>query len=530
MKQLKIIFIIILVFFNLSMATEVERKGKGDDKSDISIVDDNVNALSHLNKIRLQVPFRITEGIYQYKPLSKNQVKLSINGQPRKIIALHEQEKSIAHKPELGRSFILSFHIGEYNKTVTDTVSYFVTDVLNYSDMLFVLTPLNVFRIDVSRNKLKMIEDIETLVKKECENYNRKRLQVERTLEGELNKLRWQLQNPYRAPGPFIAVLQFFSTYPRQFKNFNNRFWLPDIGKYRQIIDFLGFREGERWCIHFQQRDVYSLYYETKRLLTELTPYFTRVGEMSNALKSNFHTFERELSRMAGYSGQPLLNPILDANINYNAILFGRLALTDPQMTRGETFFLEKIIKQTSEKTGGITVETTNTLAGMNEIVHHKDHYYELLFNFNGDIEEKKLKVTIDGSKTKPGFREKFKLEEVENLIHYLSKEKVKIDRVSTKTNKDEKGITFAIKSFELREFLQKTSGDKFGILLVRLRLLNEWGERVYISERMLRVTEKRVSISHMFPKKYQGQFILDIFVTDLIRNSSVSFTRDIAL
>ena len=481
------------------------------------------------NRLQLRVPVRVTEGIYRFKPLNKKDVNLFINGRPTEIAELVEDESTIARAPGLGRSFILSFQIPEYNNKVAEAVSYFVTDVLYYTDMLFILTPLNAYRVEVSRNKLKMIGDIEALVRKDCETYNTRRLQAEKDLEKEIQRVRWSFQNPYRL-SPYFAVLQFLKFYPAELKRFSDEFWLPNIEKYKSVIDFLGLREGERWCIHFQQRGIDAINTQTKLLLQGIKGEFTEITDMGNEIKSNLYSFEIELSRMDSYSAAPLLNPLLHANINFNTLLLGGMEQTDANAGRVGSFFLEKILKQTAVATGGSTIETANPLEGLKEIINHRDHYYEVVFDISGEIEEKKIDITLADSKEKPSSRESFTLEELDALVHYLSKEKVRIEEISTAAREGKGTIAFAIKSFEMRDPLETEKGEKFGILEVQIRLLNEWGEQAYHTERMLRVTEDTVNISHTLPPELHGHFIIHILVTDFLRNGSETYTGEMTL
>ncbi len=484
-----------------------------------------------IEPVRLRLPFRITEGVYRFKHLSKADVQLVINDRPREIKELAEHENSIGKRGELGRSLILSFHVAEYNKKVADAVSYFVTEVLIYSDMLFVITPIHVYRFDVSRNKLKLVGDIETLVKKDIEDFNARRLQVQQEMENQVMTLRWSINNPYQLPGPVFATIQFSKNFLPAFKNFSREFWLPDVGKFQRVFDFLKLREGERWCIHFQQQDMFDILSGIKKLPPLLKTFFTSEFEMTEIIKSSILTFERELSLMDSYAVQPLLDPIQGANFNFNTVFFGSQAQTTAAAGNTGSFYLENILTQTSLNTGGKVVNTSDPLQGIREIIGHKDHYYEVLFDFNGDIEEENIKIIIEGSKTKPSFKEKFSLEEMQNWLHELSKGVLKIENISTAANEKEKVISFALKSFEIRDPLANDIiGKKFGILQVRIQVHNQWGDRVYSSERLLRVTEDIVTITHSLPLKYQGKFILNISVMDLIRNGSISYTGDITL
>ncbi len=489
-------------------------------------------AVNAADDIKLRVPFRVTDKLYRFKPLTKTDIKLMINGQPGEIVNLVEKEKSISWTPDLGRSFVLSFHINEYSKKIADAVSYFATDVLIYSDMLFIVTPLSVYRVTVSRNKLKLIRNIEELVKKDCESFNTKKIQAEKNLENMINTVRSALINPYFI-SVYVETSNFLKLFPSEFMNFNHRFLLPDIGKYRKVNEFLGVREGERWCIHFQQREMYSILFKTIQFFRRLKQIYAQVISMRSPITSYFSMFERELARLDSYSARPLLDIILEGNINFNCVFFG--SISERRSNEGQIAapYLEEILKETALASGGKAVETTNPLAGVRDIVRHQDHYYEVVFDFDGKIEEKHMQIILEGSRTKPSFKEKFGKEELQSFIHYLSTEKVTIKDFTS----DSSTITFIITSFELQE-RDEEPFEPFGILRVRIQLHNEEGERVYTSKRILRthetedelIDENTVRITNIFPAQHKGKFLVIIAVTDLIRNSFTSAAHNIEL
>jgi hypothetical protein len=484
------------------------------------------------DEIKLHVPFRVADKLYRFKPLTKTDIKLMINGQPGEIVDLVEKEKSISSTPDLGRSFILSFHINEYSKKIADAVSCFATDVLIYSDMLFIVTPLSIYRVTVSRNKLKLIRNIEELVKRDCQSFNKKKIQAEKNLENMMSNLKSIYVNPYIASF-YMATSNFLKRYPSEFMNYNHRYLLPDIGKYKKVNEFLGVREGERWCIHFQQREMYSLLFKTKQFFRRLKQVYAQVISMRSPITSYFSMFERELARLDSYPARTLLDIFLEGNINYNCIFFG--SISERRINEGQITspYLEKILKDTALASGGKAVETTNPLAGVRDIVRHQDHYYEAVFDFDGKIEEKHMQIILKGSRSKPSFREKFTKKELQSIIHYLSTEKVMIKDFTSAG----RTITFIITSFELQERDEEPL-EPFGILRVRIQLHNPEGERVYTSERILRtheskdelIDENTVRITNLFPAQHKGKFLVIISITDLIRNSFTSVAHNIEL
>lgn len=140
--------------------------------------------------VQLRFPVRVIEGENKSFKLGKDDFQLLINDSQREIARLIKREQSIAGNSDLRKNFILSFHTAQFSEPIVNAVSYFVTEIVNSEDSLIILTPLNAYRIMVSRNKQKMIMDIEDLLKKDSTVHKKNRMFSERKLESELNKMR----------------------------------------------------------------------------------------------------------------------------------------------------------------------------------------------------------------------------------------------------------------------------------------------------------------------------------------------------
>lgn len=477
--------------------------------------------------IRLQVPFRVTSGIYRFKPLSIEDIKLFVNDEEREINVLHDSWKSMARTPDLGRSFVLSFSVKEYSKRVADAVSYLVTEVLNYSDMLFVTTPISVYRVTVSRNKLKMVQDIETLAKKDMETHNKNRNGAEQALMTRIRLFDNLFRNPYLPPGMFIATSKFVKEFPPVYMKYLQDFLLPNPVQFRQVLSFLGTREGERWCIHFQQRDTYDIIVRTKELVRKLKEYFTLPSNNRGPVLADLSHFERQLSQINSYSSAPLSDAVMAGRMTFSTVIFGSLNARNIRDGRLDAIssYIERIYRETAVYSGGKTIETAQPLEGVRSIIDHRDLFYRLTFDYNGRAEPKTIRLQLAGSKTSPAFKRLYTQKEIETQVRYLSSEKVTVESINVARRR----LTFTITSFKLQE---REGVEPFGILRVRIRLLNQYGEREFTSERVLRASAKElaVSVTHDFPEEYSGQYLLSIEVTDLIRNSATTTTREIDL
>lgn len=473
-------------------------------------------------ELRLRVPLRFAAGSHQASGLSKENLTLVVNGEKREIVDLIKRERTMAKITGLGKNFILTFHMTEYSSQVKKGISYFVTEIIHPTDSLMVVSPIKIYQINVSGNKEKMIRDIAQLLKNDCHIYKKNRAAVEKNLRRKIKDLRSVLNDrlenaTHRGARQILAASQFFNTFPREFIKFRELSLLLDTSKYRKIIDLLGFREGERWWLHFHQEEVAALLSYIRAFMRELEDY---VGNWESGFVKKLANLKKVLSISDSFPVKRVLETIVSSNLCYNVISFGGIKIVDQEARETVTSGLSRILTRVAVGSGGKKVGTVNLEQGIREIAGKKDTYYELIFNFNGKIEKKAVKVTAKKRKTKLLYRNGFEQEKLEALVHYLTWEKVKIENFSNRKHL----VKFTLNSFKHHK------REKFGMLRVKIELFSGQEVAVYSTHNTLRSSQDKVIIRIPLPEKFSGAFRLLITVYDLLANSRVSLDRNITI
>jgi len=478
---------------------------------------------------RLTLPVRVFEGKQPVTRLQEQDFQLIINGQQRKILKAEEKTTSLDQRPDfLGRNFVLSFHMTEYGNQVEEAISYFVTEILDTTDSLILMTPLKIYRINVSANKGKMRADIEQLVRQDSDEFKKKLNAAEKNLEVQLNRLRQLFRGEISDPGfitSYKIIGTFLSSFPQGFLSFRNLFLFPDMKNYQKVLDFLGSREGERWWVHFQQGDSLGVVASAQSVAKEIDEYCNLYSLARESFQNNLQQLEKLLRLSEAFPGDSLLSVFNSANIRYNAALWvhrkhqGRFSASDIIPLLGVVF------EEISRETGGKTVNTTDPEQGIEAIHHHQDQYYQLTYGFNGVIEKKEITITAasaEMNKLNLSYKHVYPEEEMRSLIQYLSKERVRIDDFSLNNNK----IKFSIAAVTLN----KSKGDSFGLVKVRIELFSQTGECVYRTENTLRSSKQQIKVAIPLPDQYRGNFKLIINACDLIANQLASFEQKVIL
>ena len=177
----------------------------------------------------------------------------------------------------MGRNFILSFQTTEYDQQVSTGIIHFITQILDTTDRLIILTPLKIHKMEVSRNKTSMLVKIEKLLRNDFLTCKQLKFSAEEALKNKINKLKRSLIDSYKNIFNFSQsnkdAIQFLNTYPKEFQNFKNEFLVPNYRIIKLITELMATSGGERWWIHFQHRDISPLFSMTKVIINMIKDY-----------------------------------------------------------------------------------------------------------------------------------------------------------------------------------------------------------------------------------------------------------------
>jgi hypothetical protein len=217
-----------------------------------------------------------------------------------------------------------------------------------------------------------------------------------------------------------------------------------------------------------------------------------------------------------------LLNILLGVNINYNVIFF---STQDRKTDSGNSVSpgYEKILKDISRITGGISIISTqsNLIKHLEAITQHVDFYYELVFTFAGEPEDKNIEInTAAGSRAY--YKKKFRKEELKWLMDWV-KEEIGISGFSLEGHR----VSFTLSGFKMNP-IKDANGQPVptGIIKVEIRLIDSKSTTVNETGNTLRTKDKSFHVSIELPSKFKGYFKLSITATDMIANQSSQLNK----
>lgn len=465
----------------------------------------------------LKIPVRVLSAEGFEKNLDKPDFKLYINGEQREILEFFPRSRSLSRE-QSKRSFVLAFNFSDHGQNITDAVSHFVFNILTGDDKLIIWSPVRkIYRIDVSSDNQKLAADIEKIVKEDSLTFKKNLEITKRTLENLA----------MRVPLEPTEIQKFINNYSREFNNFKNRFLLSDINGYDTIAAFLLSEPGDKWLINFLEREYIpsvSYFEGAKRRIRGYMANLTgNEASWGASINSRLNAIEKDMMISETYPSEALLNLMLGININYNVIIFR--SMRKPTGIRMRSPDYEGIFEGFAKKMGGISIHTTNLVTGLNTVKENVDYYYDLVFKFNGKLEDKDIKVDV----TKPGakifYKNTFLENEIKVLIDILTDPGVVI------TDYDLKGynLKFKITGFKI-DTDEKSQTKGTGIVRIDIMLIDDRNEVIFKTGRALKSGGKSIDISLNLPAKYKGYYKLTIEAVDLFSGRSSQLDKYIKL
>jgi hypothetical protein len=478
---------------------------------------------------RLTLPVRVWEGGEPLTGLQKQDFTLRIDDLQQEILQVANRSASLGQPPEfLGRNFILSLHITDFGHQAQEGVSYFITEIVNTADSFILVTPLKIYRFPVTANKEKLTGEIEEVGKRDCDEFKRQLRAVEKNLEIQIHRLMQHLSTGIGTdPGlvdSYKAIGLFFSSFPQELMNFRNHYLFPQVDMYRRSLEFLGNRDGQRWWIHLQQGDCYEVVSKAYQAAKRIEQYCNLNQLAKQSFRTSLQVLEKQLQMADSFPGGQLLDIFWEENIRYNVILWEHHRHSENTPQSDVLAQMEGILHAVSRDSGGKLVHTTGPVEGMKRLRDHRDRYYELTFDLDGRMEEKKIVITTaaaQGKGTTLSYKSHLTAGEIRRLAEENSEERVHIGDFSLAGNT----ARFSIKSIAWDE------KNTFGLVRVRLELVNPGEEgAVHRTENTLRASRRDIEVSIPLPRQYKGRFQLRITICDLRANRLATMERTIEL
>jgi len=451
------------------------------------------------------------------KDLNKNDFEIRINGEKTPLVDFFKKKRSIAGISG-ERQFVLAFDAVDYGKPLADTVSHFVRHILTPADQLLIRSPLHSYRIDTESGKEEVLQYIKTILEKDMNQWKESKAA---SLDN-LNKLIENLEKKLAAKkGGLRSVMFFINHYANEWRKFDKGFLLANLEQYADITSLLAQKTGEKWLIHFQERDLLPMLARYQKIAARIKKFLTSIPKEYEdkvpLIRNSLDKIEQSMLFSEDFPMAELLDMLLGVNINYNVIFF---STQEQKVDGGDTVSpgYERILKDISRAAGGISVVSTgpDLVKHLEAIIQHEDFYYELVFTLAGEPEDKKIEINVTPAST-VFYKKKFRKEELKWLKEWV----IEVIGLSGFTLAGHQ-VSFTISGFKMNPV--KNAGVQTvptGMIKVEIRLIDDKSTTVYETGNTLETDDKSFNVSINLPTRFSGYFKLSITAIDLVANQS---------
>ena len=239
-------------------------------------------------------------------------------------------------------------------------------------------------------------------------------------------------------------------------------------------------------------------------------------------IRNSLDKIEESMLFSEDFPMEQLLDILLGVNINYNVIFF---STQDQKTDSGYSVSpgYERILKDISRTTGGISIISTHTslVKDLEAVSKHVDFYYELVFTFAGEPEDKNIEINVTtGSSVY--YKKKFRKEELKWLMDWVKGE-IGLSGFALAGHQ----LSFTISGFKMNP-VKNANGQPVptGIIKVEIRLIDDKSTIVYETGNTLKTNDKSFHVSIELPSKFNGYFKLSITAIDLVANQGCQLNK----
>jgi len=457
------------------------------------------------NQILFKLPVRIDKNINnQSRSYQKEDFKLLVNNEPRAISHLSEIKRSLANSSGIGRNFLLSFHIIEYNQPIENGISYFLNEIIDRKDMLVIASPLKIYRIRISPNKERISRKIKQIISQDCKKFRNLKAQAEQKIIDFIQRIRQYLTRDFTRFINFSTVENYLKYLEKRFNQYKKKFIRPELTKFQSMSEPFGGRDGNKWFIHIQQKKIFAFIPKLKRYL--------------EGLKLHFYTplFKEGMK----FKNETLYSDLFPIGQLKNIIVQNNFCIHTIFQDHSETFpsKLVQNLKKMTESLGGMFLSSSSIQLGFEKIKNHQDQYLELNYQFNGRVETKTINLLLGGEEEGLAYPRSYNKDDITNLMNNSIKKRIGIQNIFIDKNR----ITFAVNSYKIN------FKKKFAILKINIEAFNEHNICIFKTQNTLRASEETTIISVPFPRLISKKIRLSIKAFDLLANNFTSVEHEI--
>jgi hypothetical protein len=507
------------------------------------------DSLSH------EVIVRVFDKETQIESLKKENFTLYENNKPRAITGFKVTKKNVrpaSSAASSSRTFILDFHLSDYNPRVRKDIDFVFDNILDKKDRLVIAAGDRVLFFQALPDKIRAIAIIEGVLREQA-NMTRRQMDAEiKGMETFIDEVRIQGKqdvDPTTVLGRLTGVHPHY--YMKYLKNsieryldmllgYKKKFLLPNISRYYTLSKEFSAVDNEKWLFSFFQMPAFPEFSRRNRQMisdwiTELSrrewldelDYTKKLGRLQGDIDDVFDVsgesadnLFREAVQLLYQAGFTFQSIFLSSHPETGSSTPGNKAQVKASIERG----MKNRLKEMARLTGGTfsDVESSQAAPEDNPILKKEDVFYTLNYPPAGGPSKGSgnepyrgkgsIKVELDNNRYQAVYSNFTRSEALNRLPEQekMPTSTIKIGEITFKNKK----LSLIIRDFAI-DNIKKTRDQPMGKLNVLVRIINSQNQVVFDKEKALLAQKESVFLSLDFKWLKKGKYHAFIDVKD---------------
>jgi hypothetical protein len=456
--------------------------------------------------------------------LFEGKEKQTINGfyvRNKKLAVQNVAIKSETGSPVApGRYFVLVFRLIEYNQQMKQGVNYIFENILRDNDQLLVMVNDRTLMLNRDVWQVKR-QDLLNQVLNEEATKARQKLEiffssVQKDLD--LTKLRMLMERDANFYPP--NIIRFLEKYLAAWKEFKNKYLIPDLDKFYNFARHLEKIKSEKWVLSFFQIEMFpsikiggAFRQQIEQLIESLLVARPEDNVHARIIAQLLERIDRELNVAADFPVEEVGKMMVKVDTTYNSFIMSvqREALSEDLEYKKVASDIQNSLREIAKRSGGEVIFSGNIGSALHSIVEREDISYVLTYEPKNPAKKEKVRIKMANPDYRLFYDDNVR---ADYIGEYLKKKKaqdptLQMNRLQLADNQ----LQLEIVDFKMAETAKGLRGN----LNVTIRIRDEQNQQLYDQNRTFLAKENQVSVTIDFSWLKAGKYMFLVEVHDLL-------------
>jgi hypothetical protein len=317
-------------------------------------------------------------------------------------------------------------------------------------------------------------------------------------------------------PGSMSAAFDFLNVHLQIWREFKQRYLLPDMRKYFHFARHLEKIKKEKWVINFFQMPMFPHLKSTgeaRRRVIRITDVWSMDSMEGRAIRRLFDTLEQEMNVAANFPVEDISKLFYKVNATFHSVL-----INTPMADFSEKYEYQRVatdiensLREITKDTGGSLIASNNLVKALDTIEEKESVYYLLTYAPLNPNKVGKIKIKVKNKNYRVVYDDNMRADYINDHLEKLTSQTPNIQFRDLVFKK--KKLSLIITDFLMKEGAKGRSGR----VNLRIRIKNTNKKILYDKNKILQTQKDIITISIPFNWLEKGKYDVVADVKDLL-------------